>query len=32
MKVIGFDPEITVDAAWRLPSRVRKRAQRSRSC
>ena len=20
MKVIGFDPEITVDAAWRLPS------------
>jgi D-3-phosphoglycerate dehydrogenase len=24
MKVIGFDPEITVDAAWRLPSTVRK--------
>jgi D-3-phosphoglycerate dehydrogenase len=24
MKVIGFDPEITVDAAWRLPSSVRK--------
>jgi D-3-phosphoglycerate dehydrogenase len=24
MKVIGFDPEITVDAAWRLPSAVRK--------
>jgi D-3-phosphoglycerate dehydrogenase / 2-oxoglutarate reductase len=24
MKVIGFDPEITVDAAWRLPSQVRK--------
>jgi D-3-phosphoglycerate dehydrogenase len=24
MKVIGFDPEITVDAAWRLPSGVRK--------
>ena len=23
MKVIGFDPEITVDAAWRLPSTVR---------
>ncbi len=22
MKVIGFDPEITVDAAWRLPSSV----------
>ncbi len=24
MKVIGFDPHITVDAAWRLPSNVRK--------
>ncbi len=24
MKVIGFDPEITVDAAWRLPSGVGK--------
>jgi len=24
MKVIGFDPEITVDAAWRLPSTVRR--------
>ncbi len=24
MNVIGFDPEITVDAAWRLPSDVRK--------
>jgi len=24
MKVIGFDPEITVDAAWRLPASVRK--------
>lgn len=24
MRVIGFDPEITVDAAWRLPSNVRK--------
>jgi D-3-phosphoglycerate dehydrogenase len=24
MNVIGFDPEITVDAAWRLPSQVRK--------
>ncbi len=24
MKVIGFDPEITVDAAWRLQSAVRK--------
>jgi D-3-phosphoglycerate dehydrogenase len=26
MNVIGFDPEITVDAAWRLPSQVRKAA------
>ena len=24
MKVTGFDPDITVDAAWRLPSSVRK--------
>jgi D-3-phosphoglycerate dehydrogenase len=24
MQVIGFDPEITVDAAWRLPSQVKK--------
>jgi D-3-phosphoglycerate dehydrogenase len=24
MKVIGFDPEITVEAAWRLPASVRK--------
>jgi D-3-phosphoglycerate dehydrogenase / 2-oxoglutarate reductase len=24
MSVIGFDPEITVDAAWSLPSQVRK--------
>ena len=24
MSVIGFDPDITVDAAWRLPSSVRK--------
>ena len=24
MKVVGFDPEITVDAAWRVPSNVRK--------
>ena len=24
MKVLGFDPEITVDAAWRLPSSVRR--------
>jgi D-3-phosphoglycerate dehydrogenase / 2-oxoglutarate reductase len=24
MSVVGFDPEITVDAAWRLPSSVRK--------
>jgi D-3-phosphoglycerate dehydrogenase len=26
MKVIGYDPEITVDAAWRLPSSVRRAA------
>ena len=26
MKAIGFDPEITVDAAWRLPASVRKAA------
>jgi D-3-phosphoglycerate dehydrogenase len=24
MKVIGFDPDITIDAAWRLPSTVKK--------
>ena len=24
MRVLGFDPEITVDAAWRLPANVRK--------
>ncbi len=24
MRVIGFDPEITVDAAWNLPSQVKK--------
>ncbi|MDR0378633.1 MAG: phosphoglycerate dehydrogenase [Candidatus Accumulibacter sp.] len=24
MKVIGIDPELTVDAAWRLPSQVRR--------
>ena len=24
MNVVGFDPEITVDAAWRLPSSVHK--------
>jgi D-3-phosphoglycerate dehydrogenase / 2-oxoglutarate reductase len=24
MKVIGYDPDITVDAAWRLPSTVRR--------
>ena len=24
MKVIGFDPEITIDAAWRLPATVKK--------
>lgn len=26
MNVIGFDPEITVDAAWRLPAQVKKAA------
>ncbi len=26
MKVIGIDPEITVDAAWRLPSQVKRAA------
>jgi len=26
MKVIGFDPDITVDAAWRLPASVRRAA------
>ncbi|HNQ03732.1 MAG TPA: phosphoglycerate dehydrogenase [Thiobacillaceae bacterium] len=26
MHVIGFDPEITVDAAWRLPGQVKKAA------
>ena len=26
MNVVGFDPEITVEAAWRLPSQVRKAA------
>ncbi len=26
MHVIGYDPEITVDAAWRLPSQVKKAA------
>ena len=26
MHVIGFDPEITVDAAWRLPAQVKKAA------
>ena len=24
MNVLGYDPEITVDAAWSLPSQVRK--------
>ena len=32
MKVIGFDPEITVDAAWRLPSTRAQGEQRSRKC
>ena len=24
MNVVGFDPAITVDAAWRLPSQVKR--------
>ena len=30
MNVLGFDPEITVDAAWSLPSQVKRAAQRGR--
>jgi hypothetical protein len=30
MNVMGFDPEITVDAAWSLPSQVQARRQRQR--
>jgi D-3-phosphoglycerate dehydrogenase len=30
MNVIGFDPEITVDAAWSLPAQVRAPTQRGR--
>ena len=30
MNVLGYDPEITVDAAWSLPSQVRARRQRQR--
>ena len=26
MNVLGYDPEITVDAAWSLPSQVKKAA------
>ena len=29
MNVLGYDPDITVDAAWSLPSQVRKRATAS---
>ena len=28
MNVLGYDPDITVDAAWSLPSQVKKGAQR----
>ncbi len=28
MNVLGYDPEITVDAAWSLPSQVKKGEQR----
>ena len=31
MNVLGYDPDITVEAAWSLPSQV-KRAGRSRRC
>ena len=30
MNVLGYDPDITVDAAWSLPSQVRKARQRRR--
>jgi D-3-phosphoglycerate dehydrogenase len=30
MQVLGFDPDITVDAAWSLPSQVQARRQRQR--
>ena len=30
MNVLGYDPEITVDAAWSLPSQVRQARQRRR--
>ena len=30
MHVLGYDPEITVDAAWSLPSQVQARGQRGR--
>jgi hypothetical protein len=30
MQVLGYDPEITVDAAWSLPAQVQARRQRGR--
>ena len=30
MNVLGYDPDITVDAAWSLPSQVKQGAQRRR--
>ena len=32
MNVLGYDPEITVDAAWSLPSQVQARRTASRRC
>ena len=32
MNVLGYDPEITVDAAWSLPSQVQQGAAASTRC
>jgi D-3-phosphoglycerate dehydrogenase len=32
MHVLGYDPEITVDAAWSLPSQVRRAGSVARCC
>ena len=32
MNVLGYDPDITVDAAWSLPSQVKQRRQRRPRC
>ena len=32
MHVIGYDPEITVESAWSLPSSVKKARQPGRRC